>query len=139
LIYERLGKRIGANKVFFDVDGIPVGVDFRDHMFEQLVRCSTLFAIIGRDWIGRISENQTRIMEEVDFVRQEIELAFETGLRIIPVLAGSARMPKPSELPDKLKKFPFIQAAQLDLGRDYEMHMARLIATITGESISSLS
>jgi hypothetical protein len=138
LIFERLGKKIGPSKVFFDVDGIPIGVDFREYMFGQLVKCSTLFAIVGRDWLGRTSEGQTRIMDETDFVRQEMELAFETGLRIIPVLAGSATMPKPSDLPEKLKRFPFIQAAHLDLGRDYDVHIQRLIATITGESITQL-
>lgn len=135
LVFERLGAKIGVTNVFFDVDGIPLGVDFRDHMFGQLVQCSTMLAIIGRDWVGRKPGGGLRIQEATDFVRQEVELAFETGLRIIPVLAGGAQMPIPSELPEKLQRFPFIQAALLDLGRDYDPHIQRLLIAVTGEAL----
>jgi hypothetical protein len=136
LIFERLGAKVGPGNVFFDVDGIPIGVDFRDHMFEQLVKCSTLLAIVGRDWLGRKQDGAYRISEANDFVRQELELGFSSGLRVIPVLAGQASMPKPEQLPASLERFPFIQAAQLDLGRDYETHIAQLITAVSGETLT---
>jgi hypothetical protein len=34
-IYDKLQSRFGADAIFFDIDNIPLGVDFRDHVIED--------------------------------------------------------------------------------------------------------
>lgn len=135
LLFERLTAKLGPDAVFFDVDGIPVGEEFDVYMFRQLVECSTFVAIVGLNWAGRKEDGSYRIQEPLDFVRREVELAFDTKLRMIPVLVGKAEMPLPSQLPSSLEKFPRIQGARLDLGRDYETHIDKLLVAITRDII----
>jgi hypothetical protein len=53
----------------------------------------------------------------------------ESKLSTIPVLIGSARMPEQSELPPSIGAFAFLKAAPVDVGRDFHMHMERLLET----------
>jgi hypothetical protein len=39
-------------------------------------------------------------------------------------------MPKVAELPESLKEFSFLNAAQIDAGRDFHQHMDRLVQSI---------
>ena len=43
-IFDRLSDRYGEHSVFLDVDKIPVGVDFRDHIRENLKTADCLIA-----------------------------------------------------------------------------------------------
>src|SRR5262249_40853444 len=70
--------------------------------------------------------------ERADPVRIEIEIALEGGLPMIPVLVDAAPMPAEEELPDTLKDFAFINAAVVDIGRDFRQHMDRLIRAMDG-------
>jgi len=46
-IYDRLKDRFGPENVFFDVDSIPLGVDFREHLDEKIKACDLVLAVIG--------------------------------------------------------------------------------------------
>jgi hypothetical protein len=74
-IYDRLEQHYGRESVFMDVDSIPFGVDFHDHIQEVLSGCSALLAVIGPHWIGQRRGKPPRIKEETDFVRMEVEAA----------------------------------------------------------------
>jgi hypothetical protein len=43
---DQLVREFGANHVFMDVDNIPPGVDFSEHLREKLAKC----ADAGIDW-----------------------------------------------------------------------------------------
>jgi len=48
-IYDRLVQQFGQGAVFKDVDSIPLGVDFRTFLDEQVAKCNVFLAVIGPD------------------------------------------------------------------------------------------
>jgi formylglycine-generating enzyme required for sulfatase activity len=128
-IRDRLADRYGEDAVFMDIDDIPYGKDFRVHISEAIVQSDILLVIVGRGWLGTRGGSR-RIDDEADFVRLEVETAMSNAVPIIPVLAGSERMPQPAQLPESLQNFAFLNAASVDTGRDFHQHMERLIRSI---------
>jgi uncharacterized membrane protein YhaH (DUF805 family) len=126
-IFDRLVGHYGADQVFMDIDSIPLGLDFREHIQETLTRCDVLLAIIGPRWAAPDQKGGFRINEENDWVRIEVEAALAKKIPVIPVLIDDAELPPPTSLPDKLRDLAFRQAAPVDSGRDFHPHMDRLI------------
>jgi hypothetical protein len=129
-IRDRLANRYGDDAVFMDIDNIPFGKDFRVHISEAIVQSDILLVIVGQRWLGASRGGTRRIDDETDFVRLELETALTNAIPIVPVLTGSARMPQPAQLPVTLKNLTYLNAAQVDFGRDFEQHMERLIRSI---------
>src|SRR5262249_60681485 len=50
-IYDRLCLRYGTEAVFFDVDKIPAGTDFRTHIQGVLDRRDVVLVIVGSRWV----------------------------------------------------------------------------------------
>jgi hypothetical protein len=128
-IRDRLANRYGGDDIFMDIDSIPLGTDFRKHVHGALSQSDMVIAVIGPKWLGA-RRGRVRIKEETDPVRIEIETALLVGTPIIPVLVDSATMPKPSDLPESLKDFSFLNAAEVGAGRDFHQHMDRLIRSM---------
>jgi hypothetical protein len=127
-VFDRFENHYGKGNVFMDIDSIPFGLDFREHIRDTLDRCDVMVALVGPNWIGRYDAGE-HILNETDWVRIEIEAALNKKIPLIPLLIEGARMPKPDELPDPLKNFVFRQSAALD--RDnFRAQMDRLIASI---------
>lgn len=124
---EKLQQRFGPNSVFFDIDNIPFGVDFREHIENAVGQCSVLLAIIGDQWLGTSGDGNRRIDEEEDFVRVEIESALKGKIPIIPVLVEAATMPSAKVLPAAIKSIAFLNAAEIRAGRDFLHHIEQLI------------
>lgn len=129
-IRDRLANHFGEESVFMDIDSIPFGTDFREHIQSELAQTDILVAVIGPKWTGPGKGRHLRISEENDPVRIEIETAIKNATVVIPVLVGGAAMPKPSELPDGLKDFSYRNAAEVDAGRDFHPHVERLIRSM---------
>ncbi|MEM7059014.1 MAG: toll/interleukin-1 receptor domain-containing protein [Pseudomonadota bacterium] len=99
-LYNQLAEVFGADRLFFDVDSIPPGIDFVEHLDGQVGKCEAFVAIIGPTWISAIEE----LHSETDFVRIEIESALQRkGIPVIPLLVDGAEMPTSDQLPDPLK------------------------------------
>lgn len=130
-IADRLERDCGKGDVFVDIDSIPLGMDFRDHLRNVLDRCDVLLAIIGPNWLARDESGEPRIFDPTDWVRLEIETALAKNIPVIPVLIDRTPMPKLSELPESMHAFAFRQAADLDTGRDFHTHMDRLVRAIS--------
>jgi hypothetical protein len=129
-VYDRLEAAFGKGRVFYDVDAIPLGVDFRSHIRHSILQCYCLVALIGADWIGASSVSAPRISDHTDFVRAEIELAINANIRIVPLLVGSARMPSPAEVPQSLVDFCYLNAARIDVGPDFHSNMDRIVKAL---------
>jgi hypothetical protein len=129
-IRDKLVSHYGDDSVFMDIDSIPFGLDFREHVKTALLENDILIAVIGPSWIGPNTSGRTRINEETDPVRIEVETALQRNIPVVPVLVGGAGMPSPAELPDGLKDLAFRNAAQIDAGRDFHQHMERLIRSM---------
>jgi energy-converting hydrogenase Eha subunit C len=128
-IFDRLVARYGATAVFIDIDGIPVGVDFRDHVRRTVEHADVVVAIVGPHWTGP-RDGGARIRDDDDPVRVEIETVLALGVPLCPVLVDGAAMPAEVELPESLERFPYLNATAVDAGRDFDHHAARLIAAL---------
>lgn len=126
-IRDRLVGRYGDGSIFMDVENIPLGSDFRTHIREVLLQSDALIAIIGPDWLGAAAAGGSRVQNETDPVRIEIETALKGGIPLIPVLVSNAHMPDAADLPESLRNFAFLNAAEVDSGRDFHQHMDRLV------------
>lgn len=124
---DKLQEHFGANSVFFDIDNIPLGVDFREYIGNAVGQCDVLLAVIGDHWFGTDNQGNRRIDEPSDYVRVEIESALTRKIPVIPVLVENASMPSAKDLPASIEKIAFRNAAEVRAGRDLRQHTARLI------------
>ncbi len=129
-ISDHLIGAYGEKSVFFDVNSIPTGVDYRNHIEKAIARSNIVVAVIGPGWLGRTAEGTARIQDPLDPVRTEIETALQRDLPILPLLVNGATMPEPAQLPDTLYKLHFCNAAKIDSGRDFRRHMSDLTQAI---------
>lgn len=127
MLCERLKKEFGPASVFIDVDTIPLGVDFREHLNNAVSKCDVFLAIIGDSWLGSPNQASRRIDDPTDYIRIEIEAALQRDIPIIPVLVGKAHMPMKTDLPEPLRPIAFRNAAELRSGRDMNHHVDSLI------------
>jgi tetratricopeptide (TPR) repeat protein len=117
-LHERLVQSFGQNNLFLDVDDIPPGVDFVNHLNSQLAACDLFLAVIGPHWLDARNEKGDRRLDATgDFVAIEIAAALARDIRVIPVLVDGARMPKVSDLPESLK--PMARRQAIDLRNDH--------------------
>lgn len=127
-IYDALAKRYSPNNVFYDVDSIPPGVDFRSVISERLASSTIVLVIIGPEWLAAIdSEGQRRIDKPDDFVRLEIREALRSGRRILPVLMHRARIPPAVDLPKDIQGLAQLQSFHIRPDPDFQSDLARLM------------
>jgi len=113
-IYEKLQNHFGGDSVFFDIDTIPLGTDFRKHISNSVQQCDVLLAVIGDSWVNSADEHgKKRLDDPADFVRLEIESALTREIPVIPVLELSFR-----------------NATEVRAGLDLQQHLSRLITGI---------
>jgi peptidoglycan/xylan/chitin deacetylase (PgdA/CDA1 family) len=112
-LHDALRRERPDVKCFLDVNSIPTGVDFSDSIADEIKKSRVVISMIGREWIGFRFGRQSRIKSPQDHVRREIELAFEFGVPILPVLVDDARIPDPRQLPESLEFLRRRNAARL--------------------------
>ncbi len=113
-LHDSLTPTFGRDKLFMDVDNIPVGRDFHEYLKSQVAACDAMLAIIGPDWLAAKDETGKRRLDNPDdFIVIEIGTALTRNIPVVPVLVDGARMPKASELPDSLKPLARRQAIQV--------------------------
>ncbi len=88
-LYDWLNERFGKDKVFFDIEGIPLGADFLDVIQERVSNCDALIVVIGRTWSACVDEyGVKRLQNPKDSVRVEATAALDRNICVIPVLVG---------------------------------------------------
>lgn len=128
LIYQRLASDFDRGSVFIDVDTIPPGIDFRDHLNQAVGHCDILLAIIGKHWLNAQNADGTRrLADPQDFVRIEIQAALQRDIPVIPVLLDGAEMPTEGSLPEDLAQLAYRNAVQVYAGRDFDSHVDNLV------------
>ncbi len=146
---DRLRQRFGPDALFMDVDSILPGIDFQQRIRAAIFESHVLLVIIGNDWIeARFDDGRRRLDEPNDYVRIEIETAFEAGLVVVPVLVRDAVMPHAEQLPESLRRLAKHNAAEVRSGRNFdaqftslavslETHLVRRGVAAVGASVAS--
>jgi hypothetical protein len=132
-LYDLLDGEIGMGSIFKDVDSIDLGVDFRTAVNNAISTCSAMIVVIGEKWLAGGSGSGSRLDEKNDYVRYEIEQAFELDLAIFPVLVDGATLPSPEVLPESIRQLAYLNAAVLehDAWRPTTAQLVRAIQAAT--------
>jgi hypothetical protein len=128
-ICEHLETHFGSGNVFMDIDRIPIGHDFREHIRRTLESCDILIAIIGPHWLETDAAGKSRLENKSDWVRLEIGTALERDIPVVPLLIDNASMPKTEELPGDLHGLEFRQAATFN-SSDFKSQIQKLINSL---------
>jgi hypothetical protein len=141
-LYDRLAQAFGQENLFMDVDHIPAGVDFVNHLNNQVAACDVFIAVIGPNWLdARNEQGDRRLHVPGDFVTIEIAAALARDIRVIPVLIDGARMPKAGDLPEPLKPLVRRHAVNLrhdQFGRDAEALIEKVREALHGKPARTL-
>ena len=130
-LYDRLVAHFGSEQVFKDIDSIPLGLDFREVLTEQVAGCDVFIAVIGDTWLSIAGKSGTRRLDDLgDFVRIEIEAALSRRIPVIPVLVGDSSVPQADELPGSLRELSFRNGLHVRPDPDFHKDMDRLIRGI---------
>jgi hypothetical protein len=97
---DHLVLRFGANRVWQDVDDLPLGSDYLPTILENITKADGVLVIIGPHWLDKGPTGaKARLHQPDDILRLEIQHALKKPSGVIPTLVGGAQMPKSSSLP----------------------------------------
>jgi hypothetical protein len=103
-LYDRLIDAYGPERVFMDIDSVPLGIDFVEHVTGQIGKCSAVIVMIGKQWHTiKDKKRRRRLDSEDDLVRAEIRAALQQKIPVIPVTVQNAAMPQAEDLPDDIR------------------------------------
>jgi tetratricopeptide (TPR) repeat protein len=89
---------------FFDAKSIEVGAAFADAVAGTMALTDVIIVVMGPNWLTASWPDGARRLEDPgDVLRNEIRVAIDRELNIIPVLVNGATMPRAEELPDAIK------------------------------------
>jgi TIR domain-containing protein len=129
-IANALTQHLGKSAVFRDVGAIPDGATFRDRILTSLSGADLVVSVISERWMGESHEGkQSRLHDNGDFVRLELEFALKNRIPVLPILIDDIRMPDSELFPDSLQQLSFFQAPRVR-DSDFEQDIERLITTI---------
>ena len=97
-----------------DVGTLLPGDDFVTAIQDRLADCDVMLAVIGRRWLnGANGQGTSRLNDEGDYLRVELQTALDRAVLVVPVLVEHAMMPRSTDLPNPLRVFARRQAAEL--------------------------
>jgi hypothetical protein len=129
-IADRLIDHFGIGSIFFDIDTVPIGVDYRDHIDEVISSCDIVLVIIGDQWLSKDSDGVPFLHSDANWAHVEISAALKRGIPVVPVLVESAGLPEPEGLPESIRSLVFRNAVEVRTGRSFQGHVDRLIKEI---------
>jgi hypothetical protein len=115
-IYHELAEVFGEGNVFEYTDAMPAGVDFRQHVVQQLRQMQVFLPLIGAQWADCRDDNgELRLHQPDDPVRIELETALQTEkLRIIPIFLNGIACPSKTKLPPSIA--PLFDRSAIHIG-----------------------
>jgi CHASE2 domain-containing sensor protein len=130
-LFDWLERQFGAERVFFDRESIPPGEQFPRVLEEKLAASEVLIAVIGPRWASIADEAGPRLWQPHDYVAHEVATALAGKRKVIPVFVDGAAMPKPEELPPRLRAIADCEGLCLD-DAHFREDFERLVDAILG-------
>lgn len=129
-LYDALVERFGEDRVFMDVDTVPVGTDFSDVISQAIARCDVVIALFGQTWATATDKKGNRRIDSPDdLVRLELEEALRQNLKVLPILVQGAEMPAAEDLPAPLAPLVRRHAFEM-LDRRWRSDLAELLSVL---------
>ncbi len=116
--------------MFFDIEAIPPGVDFKAYIDTRMRQSAVVLALIGPNWLRQPTVMQRMLGRGTgpDHVVMEIEIAMRNGVPIIPVLVDGATMPTDPGLPPSIRTVSSLNAMKVRGGADFRGDIGKVIA-----------
>ena len=122
-LYDYLVSRIGQKNVYKDVDNIPIGADFKEHLDEAISHCDYVLMVMGKSW-------KAQVQSEQDWVRVEVESALNRRISVVPLFTDGIEMPNKKELPDSLHPLTMRNGMPLRPDKDFKKDIDLLLARL---------
>ncbi len=101
-LHADLTTRFGEDRLFMDVDNVPLGANVQHKISDAISQSAALLAVVGPDW------------QPSEWIQIELETAFKMGVPVIPVCVRRAEMPRRRDLPETLQDFAVLNAAEIE-------------------------
>jgi CHASE2 domain-containing sensor protein len=129
ILHDRLAAWFVRDQVFFDLNGIALGEDWRRLLTERLADYDIVLVVIGPAWLAALAARANS--PDDDLVRWEVAEALRLRKRVIPVLVDGASLPVAEQLPADVAELGRLQAETLH--RDTrDRDIAALAAALEG-------
>lgn len=124
---DKLIVHFGKNSVFLDRRQIEGGDKWREEIDNALSKAAVVLAVIGPRWLTTYDEyGQRRIDRDDDVLAQELSVALQRGLVVIPLyLHGLKPMPAKA-FPARIADLAAQQGIEFDIVRDLSVLLAKL-------------
>ena len=134
-LYDYLKNYFGPQRIFFDVDTIPVGENFAQKINAELDNSDVVLVLIGNQWLDcRGADGNRRLDNPQDYVRLEVETALGKDIVVIPILLQGAQMPSGNALPETISDLSMRNAIRLN--DDHWSSDCNLLAGILKKAIN---
>lgn len=131
-LHDHLAARFGKQRIYRDIDNIPLGTDFAEEVRKTLKGCAAVIVLIGQRWMT--GESGMRLGTPSDLLREEIAQALTSKAMVFPVLVDGASMPTQWELPSNIQdlaKKHAVEIRDVSFAADFEQ-LARALERLEG-------
>ena len=129
-VNDALCKRFGKRNVYFDLEAIQAGLDFRKQIDDMVAQCDVMLVVIGDKWLQLDESDHSRIEDDDDLVSLEVSSALKRDIPVIPVLVGSASIPAKEMLPEPIQSLIYRQAVEVRATANFNAQIEDLIRNI---------
>lgn len=131
VIRDALARELPGCEIFFDVDSIPYGVDFRRHLEGCVGACELLIAVVGKRWLTVTdTRGNRRIDDPNDAVRVEVETALNREIPLVPVFLDGMDVPAGEMFPDTIRNLIARNAIFVRPPPDFNHDVDKLVQSI---------
>jgi hypothetical protein len=132
-----LADKLGADKVFMDVNALEPGVDYADVIKDRIHACDIVLVIIGPGWLDALDKlGSRRLDNKEDLLRLEVAMALSRNIPVIPVLVGGAVAPSSAELPSDIQGLARRNAYSIS-SKHWDIDLAELLSYLHQVAVSS--
>ena len=138
-INDALVNHFGEENVYFDLDALQAGLDWREQIDNMVAECDVMLVVIGDEWLQVDASGRSRLENEVDLVREEVSSALKRDIPVIPILVGNATIPGKELLPEELEPLVYRQVAEVRATANFGAQINRLLKSIKAVAPEEIS